>query len=112
MRSPTWALVLRRCPILIHPVSRPVLQETNDDLRKRQVTIPAVCTPSSSGEYFAWQGAKALKAEIELRWPDLKEVEVEAVAEARRGIWGGRSGGMYVLILASFLPLRCHGCMM
>ena len=40
--------------------------------------------------------ARALDDQIRARYPRSLEAEVEAVVEARRGIWGGMSGGVYV----------------
>ena len=38
----------------------------------------------------------ALDDQIRARYPKSLAAEVAAVAEARRGIWGGVSGGVYV----------------
>jgi hypothetical protein len=40
--------------------------------------------------------ARALDDQIRAKYPRSSAVEVEAVVEARRGIWGGASGGVYV----------------
>jgi hypothetical protein len=40
--------------------------------------------------------ARALDDQIRARYPRSSAAEVEAVVEARRGIWGGTSGGVYV----------------
>lgn len=39
---------------------------------------------------------RALDDQIRTRYPRSLAAEVAAVAEARRGIWGGASGGVYV----------------
>ena len=40
--------------------------------------------------------ARALDDQIRARYPRSLQAEVEAVVEARRGIWGGVNGGVYV----------------
>jgi hypothetical protein len=53
--------------------------------------------------------ARALDDQIRAKFPRSSAVEVEAVVEARREIWGGTSGGVYVTPIGAGMITKLTG---
>jgi hypothetical protein len=52
---------------------------------------------------------RALDDQIRARYPKSSAAEVEAVVEARREIWGGASGGVYVTTIRARMAATLTG---
>ena len=50
--------------------------------------------------------ARALDDQIRAKFPRSPVAEVEAVVEARREIWGGASGGVYVATMDASMDVK------
>jgi hypothetical protein len=53
--------------------------------------------------------ARALDDQIRAKFPRSSAAEVEAVVEARREIWGGASGGVYVTTIRAGMAATLTG---